>query len=84
MNDTILANAYRAVIEDRIHELWTRRRWYAMHLGWIPEQRTEDMAELRYLVSLARKARALAAPPVVKAYDADYWAGDHHIYQAAS
>jgi hypothetical protein len=76
--DAILANAYRAVIEDRIHELWTRRRWYAAHLGWIPEQRTDDMAELRYLVGLARKARALAAPPIVPV------GIGYHDWQAAS
>jgi hypothetical protein len=63
--DTILANAYRAVIEDRIHELWAYRTWYRNHVGWLPESQTEDRAELRYLLRIARKARALAAPPVI-------------------
>jgi hypothetical protein len=76
--DCITANAYRSVIEDRIHELWKRRGWYAAHLGWIPEQRTEDMAELRYLVGLARKARALSAPPIVPV------GIGYHDWQAAS
>ena len=56
------AIALENVVHDRIHELWSRRAWYRSHLGWIPEQQVEDRAELRYLVGLARKARALAAP----------------------
>jgi hypothetical protein len=63
--DTILANAYRAVIEDRIHELWAYRTWFRNHNTWIPEEQVELRAELRYLLRLARKARALAAPPVI-------------------
>lgn len=59
MNDTGIA--YQTVIEDRIADLWTRREWYRSHLGWIIQQRVEDMAELRLLVRLARKARRLAA-----------------------
>jgi len=58
---TIRAHATEQVLLDRIDELLRYREWYRTHVGWIPEQQTEDRAELRLLVKLARKARALAA-----------------------
>lgn len=85
----IEAQAFRAVVLERIGELWNQRRWYRTHHGWIPEQQTEARAELRYLVALARKARALAGPAleredpvtVAKAEDGYHTYG-YHDWQA--
>jgi len=62
--EVIRAHAYKAVIEDRIHELWKDRTWYRTHPGWIVEQEMEARAELRLLVGLARKARDLSRPTI--------------------
>ena len=62
--EVVTAQAYRAVIEDRIHELWKDRTWYRNHPGWIVQQEMESRAELRLLVGLARKARSLARPAI--------------------
>jgi len=63
----------------RIAALWRRRRWYAEHLGWIPQQRVEDMAELRCLLRIARQARRHAKARAV------WHVGDrsYHDWQAA-
>jgi hypothetical protein len=55
--------ALRVVLEARIRELIEYRRWYSSHLGWIPQQRVDDMAELRILLRVHRQARRLAAVP---------------------
>lgn len=84
----VRAHATEAVLLDRIAELWQDRSWYRTHVGWIPEQQTEDRVELRLLVRLARKARALAAAapdPITEAKaaaDRDEFAGDFYVYPA--
>ena len=72
-------HALRVAVEERVSELWRRRRWYADHLGWIPAQRTEDMAELRLLVRLARGARRQAEDAAIAGTT---WTGGYHDYQA--
>ena len=72
-------HALRVLLEERIAELWRRRRWYAEHLGWIPAQRTEDMAELRLLVRFVRRARRQAEDAAIAGAT---WATSYHDFQA--
>lgn len=67
-NEVIRAHAYRAVLDDRIAELWRYRAWWRSH-RWAehPLRRIETDIELRALVRLARKARDLARPAVREA-----------------
>lgn len=50
------------VVLDRIRELVGYRRWYRSHVGWIVASYTEDMAELRLLLGLRRRARRQRVP----------------------
>ena len=80
--DDYEATAYRLIVERRIRDLWESRAWFRSHLGWIPQERTDQLAELRYLVKLAREARkaARAAQEHHDAYTrakALAWRGDH-------
>jgi hypothetical protein len=74
----ITAEAYRAALDDRIHQLLVYRRWYRAHpwtLDW--PSRQEHAAELRALVKVARRARRVAREVNVSralAY------GDHFAY----
>jgi hypothetical protein len=91
---TIRAHALEAVVMDRIHTLWGYRKWYREHNGWLVQDRVEHTAELRYLLQIVRKSRALAAPAIERADDvtaakhaaaarAATWAdrdGDHLAY----
>ena len=60
--------ALRAIVEERVRQLWSYRQWFRSHrwADWPQERRDLDV-ELRALVRLARKARRLAAPLVVEA-----------------
>lgn len=64
---TIRAHALEAVVMDRVHTLWGYRKWYREHNGWLVQDRVEHTAELRYLLQIVRKARALAAPAIERA-----------------
>lgn len=77
--ESILAHAYLAVVDERIHELWVYRQWCrkqrdAAH--WSP-LRVEYDAELRALVKLAKKARDLARPAIERADPVTLAKGDH-------
>ena len=69
----------RVMVEERIAELWRYRRWYRTHrwADWSELRREHDI-ELRALVRLVRRARALAAPDPLtlsKGYD-DWTSGE--------
>lgn len=63
---TVTAHAYLVVVEERIWELWRYRQWCRRQpdSAWWTPLRLEYESELRALVRLARKARALAMPAV--------------------
>ncbi len=55
-------HAYRALVDERIHQLLANRRWYRANL-WAQwsDLRREDDAELRALLKIARAARKMGA-----------------------
>ena len=70
---TIEAHALTVVVDERIAELWAYRRWVRHQPNaafWSP-LRVEYELELRALLRLRRKARALAAPAIPDVYDAE-------------
>lgn len=81
--------ALRIIVHERIRELWQHRSWFRTHVGWIPQEQTDQRAELRYLIALARQARTIAGPVQddifegwKRARDLDLSAGDHFRYPA--
>lgn len=61
--DSITAHAYGIAVEERIRDLWTWRAWYRRQPNfavWLDLARDNDR-ELRALVTIARRARRLAA-----------------------
>lgn len=72
----------RVAIEARIAELWAYRRWFASHLGWIPEQQVEANRELRLLVGFARRARRQAEDAAIAGVTWRAGDRDYHSWQA--
>lgn len=79
----IIDQAYRVAIEERIVELLRYRRWYRQHAFTITwPTRHENEAELRALVRIARKARAMSRrhverhDPITLAQYRDWTAGE--------
>ena len=80
MAGIIEAHAFQAVVEERIAELRGYLRWFRTHQGWIVQERVDTIHELRYLLRLRRKARAIARPIVEREDPLTLAKGDHHVY----
>lgn len=61
---SIEARVLLVIVEERIATLWRHRQWFRDHVGWIVQEQVDEREELRYLVALLRKARAIAGPEV--------------------
>ena len=82
MNDTIAEQAYRVVIEERIAQLLSDRRWYRKQSspGYWFDLAQEARRELLILLRIRRQVRAIVAarPDPMDAYKS------YHDWQASA